>query len=190
MPHVDAIAQCNLMPCDSAILGVSNMYDSKVYDTNVYSSEISFLQLPLRPNSSLNIRAQPPGLGLLTQRINTDRKLLFPRLLHVLVLIRELLRARPTTLYAARPAAIRHMFEFVREAVLVDALFHNLYFVADKDCGKRFFDNGPEDGHRGADDGEVDFETGEHDHGWRPPCEVDIRVRRSFGLDDAMQAPD
>jgi hypothetical protein len=51
-------------------------------------------------------------------------------------------------------------------------------------------DNGPEDGHRGADDSEVDLETGEDDEERGPPGKVEIGQCCASCGDDAFKAPD
>jgi hypothetical protein len=73
---------------------------------------------------------------------------------------------------------------FVEAAVLADA-----HLVRDEYVCKSSLDDGPEDGHGGAHDGEVDLETGEDD-GYRwPPCEVDVGIGCGFVGDDGVEAP-
>jgi len=86
--------------------------------------------------------------------------------MRLLVIVRQLLCARPAALYAAWPVVPLHMLQLVGKTVVIDALLHNLDFVADEDGAERLLDDGPEDGHGGADDGEVNFEAGEDDESW------------------------
>ena len=81
------------------------------------------------------------------------------------------------------------MLQLVGKTVVVDALLHHLDFVAKEDGAERLLDDGPENGHGGADDGEVKFEAGEDDESWRPPGVVDVGRGCAFGFDDAMESP-
>jgi hypothetical protein len=82
------------------------------------------------------------------------------------------------------------MFQLVRESVIiVNTLFDNVDFVRHEDCCKPPLDDRPEDGHRGADDCEIDLEAGEDDHGGCPPGKVDIRISRCLVSADGIEAP-
>lgn len=66
----------------------------------------------------------------------------------------------PTTRFPTLDTS-RSMFELVLQAVVCySPMLGNVDFVGDEDLGKFGFEDGPEDGHGGADDGEVNFETG------------------------------
>lgn len=85
------------------------------------------------------------------------------------------------------------MLELVRKTAVgegVAAVFGDLDFARNEYCSKRFFDNGPEDGHRGAHDREVDFEAGEDDADGDPPGEIDVGIGRCAIVDDGVEAPD
>lgn len=74
----------------------------------------------------------------------------------------QALPTRALRLDARMPLHGIAVLELVREAVVgkgVAALLGDLDFAGDEDGGEGLLDDGPEDGHRGAHDGEVDFEA-------------------------------
>lgn len=58
----------------------------------------------------------------------------------------------------------------------VEPLVRDVDFFGDEDLAERGYDRRPEDGHRGAHDSKVDFETGEDEHFGIPPGEVHATV--------------
>lgn len=107
----------------------------------------------------------------------------------LLVLLCQLSRACSTALDTGSVGRVL-VLELVRESVVVHTLLNHPHFVADKDGGKGFFDDGPKNGHRGTDNGKVDFEAGEDDEAGGPPGVVDVRIGGTLGFYDAVQASD
>ena len=160
---------------------------------------------PLVLPHRLNIRLHPHALLLrhVPERIHLRRQvrilvvLLYPdvplRLPAHLPRNHQTLAARALRLYARLPLHRVRVLELVREAVVairVAALLGDLDLARDEDGGEGLLDDGPEDGHGGTHDGEVDLEAGEDDGDGRPPREVDVGLGGGAVFDNRVHAPD
>lgn len=157
----------------------------------VYSSWCKFLTLylPIRFRFRLHM-SLIPSPHVIPQRIQPNRVL--RHLTNIpLILLRQPLHRRPThTPNASFPSTLR-VLQFIREAVLIFyALLRDVDFVLYEDGGERLLEHGPEDGHRGAHDCEVDFEAGEDDHEGRVPREVVIWICASAVAGNGLETPD
>lgn len=141
---------------------------------SINSSYTHSLQLPFRFRCSPNICSQPGSPSLFVQRINSH-SVHFSNRIPTLFIVHELMCTCVITLDASLSRC--PMFELVRETVIVHPFLHNLDVEANEDSRERLFDHRPEYRHGRADDGEIDLEAGEYDHGGRPPSEVDIGIR-------------